>query len=185
MHDAVRVRYQYTPAEHAAALASTGYRRLFRIFFRTVGGYFGLLATAATSAQVLHNHLSLSHALSLNAIGFGLSALFGLGVPAAFAAYQVLVLRARGYASGAKDRTMVFAMSGFSPGAQPSDPLPWSSIARIKETKEFLLLYPLTGEPYYLPTHALSGEARAELAALLHSAFEERPRPLRLSERAT
>ena len=86
---------------------------------------------------------------------------------------------------GREEETRTFSRDGFTPTAQWSPPIPWSSVDRVVETKRFLLVFASSDGPFYLPKHALSPTDRSKLDALFREAFQTRPRQLLLLPRAT
>jgi hypothetical protein len=82
--------------------------------------------------------------------------------------------------------TLSFSDAGFLPSAQWSEPMPWSFVDRVTETKRFLFIYHgYSKDPVYIPKHALSADAQAQLRSLLEIQFKSRANNTKLLAWAT
>jgi hypothetical protein len=79
-----------------------------------------------------------------------------------------------------------FGEAGFSPSPEWSQPMPWSFVDRVVETRRLILIYHgHSHDPFYVPKHALSPQTAEKLFALLKEQLVARPQQLQLLPRAT
>lgn len=182
--DSLSISFPYSAAEHTDALSESSERRRRQSWYRFCGvligglGPLGLVLGAATGAPVIP---LLGNTLPLVALG----AFWFWGAPAVLRFIETRQLRREGTQEGRDIETRTFSRDGFTPTAQWSRPIPWSSVERVVETKRFLLVYASSDGPFYLPKHVLSHGDRTRLDSLFREAFQTRPKQLLLLPRAT
>lgn len=82
--------------------------------------------------------------------------------------------------------SLTFGEAGFSPSSKWPQPMPWSFVDRVIETKRFLLIsHGYSKEPFYIPKHALSRSDKERLSVLLNDNLKASQTPLQLLSRAT
>ena len=77
-------------------------------------------------------------------------------------------------------RVCTFSDAGYTPGGRWSNPIPWSKIQQVQETKNFILIPALSDGWTYIPKHALAESDLTRLRTLLRAQFQNRPKRLGL-----
>lgn len=74
-----------------------------------------------------------------------------------------------------KLQTFTFSRDGFTPSDQWAQPVPWSDVDKVIETKRFLLICATSEGPFFIPRHAVSSDDAERLRAFLEREFQSRP----------
>ena len=115
-----------------------------------------------------------------------LGAFWFWGGPALLKAAVAWELRRDGRQESRETERLTFSEAGFSPSPKWPQPMPWSFVDRVIETKRFLLIYHgYSKDPFYLPKHALSPSDRERLFVLLRKHLTSSPRQLQLLSGST
>ena len=185
MPDHLTVTFPYSPVEHAKALseADTGRKLRWRIRFGGfVIGFAGVLAAVVgplTGEPVVS---ALQDGTALAALG----AFWVWGAPALLTAIEARQLRREGIQESREVAHLTFGEAGFAPPLRWSEPMPWSFVERVVETKRFLLIYHgYSTDPFYIPKHALSPSDRERLVALLNEHLKSPQKQLKMLSEAT
>jgi hypothetical protein len=90
-------------------------------------------------------------------------------------------LRRQAQREGHVEDTTSFSDAGFAPSAAWVEPMPWSFVERVVETRRFLLIYHgYAKDPFYVPTHRLSAGDLERLRAVLEKHLQSRPASMQL-----
>ena len=103
------------------------------------------------------------------------------GAPAILQGVGRWQLRRDGNQEGRVKDTVSLAPDGVTPGLQWSNPIPWSEVRRVQETKNLIVIDATADSPTYLPKHALTTEDRVRIEELLREQFRDRPKDLQLT----
>ena len=110
-----------------------------------------------------------------------LGAFWFWGGPALLKAAAVWELRRKGREESRETERLTFSEAGFSPSPKWPQPMPWSFVDRVIETRRFLLIYHgYARDPFYVPKHALSPSDKERLFVLLREHLTASPRQLQL-----
>lgn len=74
-----------------------------------------------------------------------------------------------------KLQTFTFSRDGFTPSDRWAQPVRWSEVDKVIETKRFLLICASSDGPFFIPQHAVSSDDAERLRAFLAREFQSRP----------
>ena len=175
MSDRLVFQFPYSPTEHADALFEANARSGF-IFF---GGI--VIAVPAIVMQFfMPSALPEYQALPLLII-----AAMWLSIPTLTRIGNAWRLKRENADNIGKLETRVFSRDGFTPTSNWSEPVPWSKVHKVLETRRFILVYATSDGPFFIPKHAMSASDAAELRSLLQQEFRSRPKQLKLLSQPT
>ena len=168
MTDQLTFRFPYSPAEHAQARSEAG-------LVRGPLGHAGLAALVILPVVIWQK---VKHP-EVPPLVLAVPALM---MAAAFLATGPLLprrdarrLRRENDTEIGKLQTFTFSRDGFTPSVRWAQPIPWSDVDNVIETKRFFLIRATSDGPFYVPRHAVSSDDAERLRTFLAREFQSRP----------
>ena len=177
----IRVTFPYVPAEHAEAVSGSGFGGRALRFIRFCALGMATVLTLATLIVILFAKAPIATVLSGMWPLVPLIAFWYWGAPAAIQVLQTRQSRREGIQEGRDVETVLLGKDGVTPGSRWSQPIPWSEVRRVRETKNLIIIDATADSPTYLPKHVMNADDRARLKELLREQFRDRPRDLLLT----
>lgn len=166
MRDSVVLSFPYSAREHTNAYLASRPGRQMRWLVRAPGLFFGLCAAVATVLSTLNNEsgywIQALSVLGLCALWVGIS-------PVLLKRFTIWRLRRDSRTDRRHQETRALSADGFFPTERWAEPIPWSEVGSVTETRQFILIEASSDEVSYIPKQALSQEQMSAVRSILTS----------------
>jgi len=168
MPDQLTFRFPYSPTEHAQARSEAG-------LVRGPLGHAGLAALVVLPAVIWQKVKRPEIPLLVLAVPALIMASVIFVTPHLLRRRDARRLRRENDAEIGKPQTFTFSRDGFTPSDRWAQPVPWSEVDKVIETKRFLLILATSDGPFFIPRHAVSSNDAERLRTFLAREFQSRP----------